>query len=329
MRDIPVTQLRAFVTVAKLGSFTKAAELLGYSEPAIHLQVSALRRSVGDPLLERRDGKMKLTRLGEALLPHADRAVRAVETFTLQVARQRSSPSHSLTIGVGRSTGSYVFPAIAALFAERHPEIQLSPQLLPARDIAVGLVKGELDVGMAGGLREHIQALRGGRQIVTITYAKDEWAFLAAPCLRERLANIQDIGSVPCPIFLPEYAKPLLPQLVEAFHAGSHRSRLHFVANAEIAKAAALTGTGIACIPRHAGVLEAAVGDLVECLIDVPLPLTPVAVAHRRPVPNPAVGTFVTFLRNLRHDTRMKRLPLPAELSGLLHRSTASSVASV
>lgn len=317
MRDVPITQLRAFVTVARVGSFTRAADVLGYSQPAVHLQVSALRQLVGGPLLQRRNGRMQPTPLGQALLPYAERVVAALEAFSLAAARERTVRSQTLTVGVGRSSGSYVFPAIAALFREQHPDITLSLRLLPAADIAAQVAKGELDVGVAGGLRWHVRALRNAPHVVTVTYVREKWVFLVAPSLMERLEGLRRLVEVPCPVFLPEYGRPLQPELVQAFDESALRSRLQIVENAEIAKAAALAGSGIACIPRYASYLEVAVGDLVECLEYVSLPPTPISLAHRRPAANPVLGTFVVFLRGLRHLTQASRLPLPSELGHL------------
>src|SRR5687768_12973374 len=94
-RDFPasglqLTQLRAFVAVTRLGSLTRAAEELGYTEPAVHLQLAALGKSVGGRLLERAHRRMELTSLGEALLPHAEAALRAVQELSLEAAHHRA-----------------------------------------------------------------------------------------------------------------------------------------------------------------------------------------------------------------------------------------------
>ena len=60
MHAIQITQLRAFVAVSALGSYTKAAESLRYSEPAVHLQVTALRRALAQHVVRGRQDSLVL-----------------------------------------------------------------------------------------------------------------------------------------------------------------------------------------------------------------------------------------------------------------------------
>src|SRR5204863_4491816 len=72
-------QMEYLLAVVDEGSFTRAAERLFVSQPALSHQVKALEQSVGGPLLERRPQAVHLTPLGRAFLPHATAAVRAAE----------------------------------------------------------------------------------------------------------------------------------------------------------------------------------------------------------------------------------------------------------
>jgi DNA-binding transcriptional LysR family regulator len=67
-----IYQLRAFVTVAKLGHLTRAAEALHVTQPAVTAQIKALEEELGVALFDRRPGRMALTKAGELLLPEAD-----------------------------------------------------------------------------------------------------------------------------------------------------------------------------------------------------------------------------------------------------------------
>ena len=67
-----LTQLRGFATVARLGSFTRAAEALFLSQPAMSLQVKALEKEFGQPLFERRGRTLLLTPAGRILLERAE-----------------------------------------------------------------------------------------------------------------------------------------------------------------------------------------------------------------------------------------------------------------
>ncbi|WP_030221571.1 LysR family transcriptional regulator [Streptomyces bikiniensis] len=72
-RDLETTLLRAFVTVVQAGSISRAATLLGHSQPAISQQIRKLERAVGRPVLHRSPSGVSPTRAGEELLPYAER----------------------------------------------------------------------------------------------------------------------------------------------------------------------------------------------------------------------------------------------------------------
>ena len=72
-----LTLLRAFVTVAREGNLTRAAVLLHVSQPAVSLQIKNLQETLGVSLFSRTSHGLILTRDGETLLPHAERALTA------------------------------------------------------------------------------------------------------------------------------------------------------------------------------------------------------------------------------------------------------------
>ncbi|MER5394958.1 LysR family transcriptional regulator, partial [Saccharopolyspora sp. NPDC002686] len=82
-------QFEYLVTVVDTGSFTRAAELLHVTQPALSHQVRALERDAGGPLLERLPRSVRLTPMGRAMLPHA-RAALADAERARSAARQAS-----------------------------------------------------------------------------------------------------------------------------------------------------------------------------------------------------------------------------------------------
>ncbi|MGW2995209.1 LysR family transcriptional regulator [Streptomyces sp. NPDC001193] len=94
-------QLEYLVTIVDTGSFTRAAELLHVTQPALSHQVRALERDAGGPLLERLPRAVRLTPMGRAMLPHARAALADAERPGPQpaapsawtAARSRSPPS--------------------------------------------------------------------------------------------------------------------------------------------------------------------------------------------------------------------------------------------
>ena len=85
-----VRQLRNFLAVSEFRNFTRAAASLHLSQPALSHSIAQLERDLGTRLFERRKRSVELTTAGEALLPAARRAVRALPTHNRQSRRLRA-----------------------------------------------------------------------------------------------------------------------------------------------------------------------------------------------------------------------------------------------
>jgi len=113
-----------FREVARLGSFSRAAEALSLTQPAVSQQVAALEHQAGARLLERGPGGLSLTPAGELLLAHADVVADRLELASGQLAEQVAHAARELRIGAFPSAlATRVPPALGRLTAER-PEVK-------------------------------------------------------------------------------------------------------------------------------------------------------------------------------------------------------------
>ncbi len=94
-----IYQLRAFVTVAKLGHLTRAAEALHVTQPAVTGQIKALEEQLGVALFDRRPGRIMLTRTGERLLPEAEAVLAAAGALLGRARELQGEVSGTLVIG--------------------------------------------------------------------------------------------------------------------------------------------------------------------------------------------------------------------------------------
>ncbi|WP_460831002.1 LysR family transcriptional regulator [Lysobacter humi (ex Lee et al. 2017)] len=118
--------LRAFCQVARLGSVSRAAEALFLSQPAVTLQLQALERDLGVPLLERNGRRLTLTREGEALYDLARPLVEGLEAIdTLFRDRIRGMDAGELHVAAGSSTIVYLLPRIVEAFRAQYPDVRL------------------------------------------------------------------------------------------------------------------------------------------------------------------------------------------------------------
>jgi LysR family transcriptional regulator, low CO2-responsive transcriptional regulator len=298
VKETPVqlTHLRALVVAADTGSLTDAADLLGYTEPAIHLQLAALSRAAGGPVLVRNRRNMELTSLGRALLPYAEKALRAVDGLTDEAARWHAQRQHVIRVGLGRTVGSYVFPHLASRVRETCPDIILETSIMSLADTAAAVCAGHVDIGIASGLRPLVSELPSTGKIVTVPLTRYSWVFAASPRLASRLAQGTNDA---IPVYLPEMGGSLQGQVQELL-ASRGNFTVSLAQNTEAAKASALAEWSIACIQEYACRIELASGALVRCLVDAQLPDFVIHLAHQRPSAHPDLPLLVSCLRTFR-----------------------------
>jgi DNA-binding transcriptional LysR family regulator len=145
--DVHGRDLRYFVAVAEELHFTRAAERLFVSQPALSKQVGVLERQVGAPLFERGRQGVTLTPVGAALLPHARRVLdewdRAQDATEQARARQRAT----LVVGMSTSPGrGGLLPAIRSRFTAGHPDATVELRQVSWADPTAGLADGATDV---------------------------------------------------------------------------------------------------------------------------------------------------------------------------------------
>lgn len=146
-------QLRVFQVVARSQTFTAAADALGRSQPAISMQVRALERELGVPLVEVMHRRVRLTVAGEELLRHADRVLAGLEGLDRAMTRIRGGGG-SVRIGASATPSSYLLPYLLAPFVQRHPDVQIRLSVENPAALHELLESGTIDVAVAMGAKD-------------------------------------------------------------------------------------------------------------------------------------------------------------------------------
>lgn len=133
--------MRAFVTVAREGNLTRAAERLFLTQPALSLQLKKLQSQLGLTLFERTPRGMRLTEGGRSLLPAAERALAAAAEFNAAAVGLKGSVSGRLRLGTIVDPEFLRLGAFLGLLAERHPALAF-----------------ELSHGMSGAVAREVEA---------------------------------------------------------------------------------------------------------------------------------------------------------------------------
>jgi DNA-binding transcriptional LysR family regulator len=145
--DVHGRDLRYFVAVAEDLHFTRAAERLYVSQPALSKQIRVLERQLGAPLFDRDRRGVRLTPAGEALLPHARRALAEWDQGRAAAERAMSRQRATLVAGMSTSPGrGGLLPAIRSRFTAIHPEATVQLRQVSWDDPTAGLASGRADV---------------------------------------------------------------------------------------------------------------------------------------------------------------------------------------
>src|SRR5580698_8064466 len=145
--DVHGRDLRYFVTVAEELHFTRAAERLYLSQPALSKQIRMLERQLGAQLFERDRRHVTLTPVGAALLPHARRVLAEWDQAWQAAEQARAEQRASLHVGMSTSPArGGMLPAIRSRFTALHPGATVTLREVGWEDPTAGLASEQADV---------------------------------------------------------------------------------------------------------------------------------------------------------------------------------------
>ena len=193
MPEINFHRLFIFHTVARLGSFTRAAGDLKISQPAVSIQVKELERSLDTTLLIRMRSGVSLTDTGETVYDYTRRIFTLADEMTNAIQDITGLESGRLTIGSSTTPGEYILPFAIGKFLERYPKVEVSLSISNTRSVIEQIMSRELDLGMAGAPVD----IRG---LASFLYVNDEVVLVASPThplSRRRRLAVQDVVDEP------------------------------------------------------------------------------------------------------------------------------------
>ncbi len=140
--------LRYFLAVADALHFTKAAQGLPVSQPALSAQIKQLEQEVGVPLFDRVGRSVQLTRAGVVFREHARRALREMELAQVAIAEEEGLQRGTLRVGVVQTVNAYLVPDIVSRFSTLHPRVLLKFDELSGPDLEDRIRNGGVDLGI-------------------------------------------------------------------------------------------------------------------------------------------------------------------------------------
>ncbi|GBG55875.1 LysR family transcriptional regulator [Sporomusaceae bacterium FL31] len=142
-----IKQIKAFVTVATLNNFTRAAEQLGYVQSSITSQIQLLEKELGVSLFERLGKKISLTAEGEEFLIHSRQMINLWEKAKGSVAAS-DVPKGKLVIGAHESICAFFLPEILQEYNRRYPDVELVIKMGSWCDFESDLRENQIDVAI-------------------------------------------------------------------------------------------------------------------------------------------------------------------------------------
>jgi DNA-binding transcriptional LysR family regulator len=239
--------LRIFFAVAERRSFSRAAETLFVSQPAVSKAVRELERQLDLPLLERGTAGAKGVRLtanGVALFDHA-RGIFALERAATEDIRARVGLKRGrLSLGASTTIAGYWLPPYAAAFSERFPAIELRIGVGNTQTVGRALIDCEFDVALVEG------AVNDPR-IVATHWRDDRLRIIAHPTAaltRRRKPTLQELNDQVWLLREPGSGTREVTEHMMRDHSISPRRTIELGSNEGIARAVA-SGLGVAMLP--------------------------------------------------------------------------------
>jgi DNA-binding transcriptional LysR family regulator len=295
-------RLQAFHAVAKHRSFTKAADALCMTQPAVTFQIRQLEEHFNTRLFDRANGRIALTPAGAVALDYAERILTLsaeLETRLKEVSGQKVGP---LLIGASTTIAEYLLPTILGEFKSCYPGIV--PQLIVANSEAVQarVAERSLDLGFIEG-DSHLPTL------VTDVCCQDELRVVCAPShplAREKAVALKSLTEH---AYISRELGSGTREVIDHYlqKAGLSLDSLQVVMEAsspEALKGLVATGLGFAIMSRATADKEVRLGELVQIPLARPLMRHLSVVYPKERFHSEVVNGFVRFAKERLAATR-------------------------
>lgn len=162
-------QLSAFIAVVESGSFTRAAEGLHLTQPAISKRINLLEESLGKNLFDRIGKSVNLTEAGRVLLPHAYRIIREIKDTGIALQNLSETVSGRLTLASSHHVGLHRLPPVLKQYSAQYPDVKL-------------------DISFLDSEKAYAQVLHGGLELAVVTLSISEVdKIISRPLWRDEL----------------------------------------------------------------------------------------------------------------------------------------------
>jgi DNA-binding transcriptional LysR family regulator len=241
---VDINQLEVLVTVARERSFSRAAEALGRTQPAVSQAVRRLEEEIGEKIFDRSSKDGTLTAAGEVLIDHAQHILNLRNSAVRSLRELRELQEGKVTISANEHTVFYLLPVIAE-FRRAHPNVKVEvrrgvasriPREVTSRDVELGVVSFAPD----------------DRSIKAVPVMTDSLVMIVARDHRfagEEMISINDLSEET--LIAHNARSPYRQKVIEAFERNRTRMNIAIeLPSLEAIKKLVERGAGVALVPR-------------------------------------------------------------------------------
>lgn len=143
-----INALRTFLVLADTGSFSRTAEQLHLTQPAISKRIASLETQLGTRLFDRIGKQVQLTEAGRALVPGSQRVLAAMDEARRVLSRIDSQVQGRLRIAASHHVGLHRLPAVMKQYIGHYPEVDLDIRFIESEQACSGLLHGDFELAM-------------------------------------------------------------------------------------------------------------------------------------------------------------------------------------
>ena len=141
-------QLETFLEVARLSSFSRAAEKRFRTQPAISAQIRALEEEIGAKLLDRSGGRVSLTAAGKAFQKYAEDTIQARRGIITAMAEMERIPRGEIVVGANEGTCLHILPEVFSEFKKQYSGVSVNINRLESAGILESVIDNSVDFGI-------------------------------------------------------------------------------------------------------------------------------------------------------------------------------------
>ncbi len=242
MSKISLKQLEAFTQISKEGSFRAAAMSLNTTQPNISTRIAKLEALLGQTLMHRDAGSIRLTALGEQLIPKAQDVLTSLDQF-LVAAKNPDLFQGGLRLGVTETIAHSWLGNFLNTFGQVFPNIRMELKVDLSASLTEGLQNGSIDLALQSGpFKTDMQD--------PIKLSSVPLVWVASPKLTQNSSNL--FSEDMCQFSILTHAKNTIPfqQIKKHFEDTGDDARLVSSTNLGASLQMTVQGIGIACLPQ-------------------------------------------------------------------------------